>query len=324
VILAPGTYTLTATDTGLTSATSFPFTIGTHALTVIDDNNANNTGGIPQVVYSTPTTSWVQTPTSLPNNNGGTITSDSTGGDPATVTFTGTLITLYAALTPAGGAAQIFIDGNSPAQVDLTSATSAIAPVFTSPLLTAGSHTIVVKVVSGTVSIDRFVVGPATPTLAWATPADLTFGTALDGTQLDAFVSNFPGFAGTFSSSRGAGTALPVGQNQPLPVTFTPADTVNYATANATVLINGVKATPVITWTGPATNMTFGQALGPAQLNATATVNGVTIPGTFVYTPGAGTVPPTGQNFPLSVTFTPTDTADSHTGTVQSDVDVDP
>jgi hypothetical protein len=323
VILATGTYTLSATDTGLTSATSFPFGIGTHALTVIDDNNANNTGGVPQVVYSTPTTNWVQTPTSLPNNNGGTVTSDGTGGDTATVTFSGTLVTLYAVRTPSGGAAQIFIDGNSPTQVDLTG-TAAIAPVFTSPLLTAGSHTIVVKVVSGTVAIDRLVVGPATPTLAWATPADLTFGTSLDGTQLDAFVTNFPGFAGTFAYSPAAGTVLPVGQRQALTVTFTPADTANYATANATVLINVVKATPVITWTGPATDMTFGQALGPAQLNATATVNGVTVPGTFVYTPGAGTVPPTGQNFPLSVTFTPTDAADYNTVTVQSDVDVDP
>src|SRR5262249_24184210 len=46
VLLATGTYTLTATDTGLTSATSFPFTLGTHALAVIDDNNANNTGRV--------------------------------------------------------------------------------------------------------------------------------------------------------------------------------------------------------------------------------------------------------------------------------------
>src|SRR5262249_14689741 len=154
--------------------------------------NANNTGGIPQVVYSTPTTNWVQTPTGLTNNNGGTITSDGTGGDTATVAFNGTLITLYAALVPAGGAAQIFIDGGSPTQVDLTGA-AAIAPVFTSPLLTAGGHTVVVKVVSGTVAIDRFVVGPATPTLAWATPDDLTFGSPLNATQLDAFVSNFAG-----------------------------------------------------------------------------------------------------------------------------------
>src|SRR5262249_30302031 len=147
VVTAPGSYTLTATDPGLTSAVSYSFVIGTRALVVIDDNNANNTGGIPQVVYSSPTTRWVQTQTSLANNVGGTITTDSTGGDTVTVTFTGTLITLYAALTPAGGAAQIFIDGNSPTQVDLTGP-AAIAPVYTSPLLTAGSHTIVVKVVS--------------------------------------------------------------------------------------------------------------------------------------------------------------------------------
>ena len=73
-----------------------------------------------------------------------------------------------------------------------------------------------VKVVSGTVSIDDFIVGPATPTLAWATPANLTYGTALDGTELDAFVSNYAGFAGTFAYSPAAGTILPVGQDQPL------------------------------------------------------------------------------------------------------------
>src|SRR5207244_11599779 len=129
---------------------------------------------------------------------------------------------------PPAGTARIFIDGNSPAQVDLANSTAAIAPVFTSPLLAAGSHSIVVKVVSGNVSIDAFVVGPATPTLAWATPADLTYGTALGGTQLDAFVTNFASFPGTFVYTPPAGTILPVGQNQPLTVSFTPADTANY------------------------------------------------------------------------------------------------
>jgi hypothetical protein len=324
VVTTPGTYTLTATAGGLRSATSYSFTIATTALTTIDDNNANNTGTIPQVVYSNPTVNWVQSPSSLPNDFGGTITSDSTGGDTATVTFTGTLITLYAALSTTGGAAQIFIDGNAPTQVNLGSSTAAIAPVYTSPLLTAGSHTIVVKVVSGTVSIDDFVVGPATPTLAWATPANLTYGTALDGTELDAFVSNYAGFAGTFAYTPPAGTVLAVGQNEPLTVTFTPADTADYDTASAEVLISVAKATPVITWTGPATDMTYGQALGPNQLNATATVNGKTIAGTFAYTPPAGTVPHTGQNYPLSVTFTPADPADYNTVTAQSDVDVDP
>ena len=190
--------------------------------------------------------------------------------------------------------------------MNLASSTSVIAPVYTSPLLTAGTpHDRGQGRQRQPSSIDDFIVGPATPTLAWATPADLTFGTALDGTELDAFVSNFAGFPGTFTYSPPAGTVLPVGQNQPLTVTFTPTDTANYDSASAEVLINVAKATPVITWTGPDTDMTFGQALGPAQLNATATVNGTTVPGTFVYTPAAGTVPPTGQNFPLSVTFTP-------------------
>jgi hypothetical protein len=324
VVAAGGTNYLYASVPGLPNILSNPFSIVKHLLTVIDDNNANNTGSIPHVVYSTPTTSWVQTTTSLPNNVGGTITSDSTGGDTATVVFNGTLVTLYAAKTPTSGSAQIFIDGGAPTQVSLVSSTAMIAPVFTSALLASGNHTIVVKVVSGNVSIDRFVVGPATPTLAWATPANLTYGTALNGTQLDAFVTNFASFPGTFTYSPPAGTILPVGANQTLSVTFTPTNTTDYATANAQVLITVTKATPVITWTGPNTNMTFGQALGPAQLNATATVNGVTIPGTFVYTPGAGTVPPTGQNFPLSLTFTPTDTTDYNTVTAQSDVDVDP
>src|SRR5205823_14881147 len=121
---------------------------------------------------------------------------------------------------------------------------AAIAPVCTSPLLTAGGHTVVVKVVSGTVSVDRFVVGPATPTLSWATPADLTFGTPLDGTQLDAFVSNFPGFAGTFSYSPPAGTVLPPGQGQQLHVAFTPADPADDPAAKHTGLVNWLSAPP--------------------------------------------------------------------------------
>ena len=45
-----------------------------------------------------------------------------------------------------------------------------------------------------------------------------------------------------------------------------------------------LKATPTITWSTPA-DITYGTALSATQLNATASV-----PGTFVYTPAAGTV----------------------------------
>ena len=52
--------------------------------------------------------------------------------------------------------------------------------------------------------------------------------------------------------------------------------------ATATVAITVVKATPVITWATPAA-ITYGTALGAAQLNATANA-----PGTFSYTPASG------------------------------------
>ncbi|MBL8210917.1 MAG: hypothetical protein JNK87_09405 [Bryobacterales bacterium] len=69
-------------------------------------------------------------------------------------------------------------------------------------------------------------------------------------------------------------------------------------TAAALLTVN--KLTPVISWANPA-SILFGSALGSAQLNATAST-----PGTFAYTPPAGTVPAIGTS-QLSVAFTPTD-----------------
>ena len=63
------------------------------------------------------------------------------------------------------------------------------------------------------------------------------------------------------------------------------------------------QATPTITWPTPVA-IGYGTALSSTQLNATASV-----PGSFVYTPAAGTTPTVGKQT-LSVTFTPTDTTD--------------
>lgn len=60
--------------------------------------------------------------------------------------------------------------------------------------------------------------------------------------------------------------------------------------------------TPVITWADPA-DIVYGTPLSAAQLNATADVAG-----TFLYTPGPGTVLTAGVRT-LSVTFTPSDPA---------------
>jgi hypothetical protein len=87
-------------------------------------------------------------------------------------------------------------------------------------------------------------------------------------------------------------------------------------TTAATLTVS--KLTPVITWSNPA-DILFGGALGSAQLNATANVAG-----TFVYTPPAGTVLPLGSGQTLSVTFTPTDTADYNNASKSVTINVDP
>ena len=88
-----------------------------------------------------------------------------------------------------------------------------------------------------------------------------------------------------------------------LSVTFTPSDGVNYSTATASVPLTVTQAAPAITWAPPAA-IGYGTALGSGQLNAIANAAG-----TFAYTPAAGSLPGLGVST-LSVTFTPTDTAD--------------
>jgi len=91
-------------------------------------------------------------------------------------------------------------------------------------------------------------------------------------------------------------------------VTIPDAVTYNVVVTNSvgsvtsgSVTLSYVKITPALTWPTPAA-ITYGTALSATQLNATAT-----IPGTFSYTPLAGTVLGAGPAQTLAVTFTPTD-----------------
>ncbi len=141
-------------------------------------------------------------------------------------------------------------------------------------------------------------VNKASPTITWAPPAAIVYGTALSSTQLDATAS----VPGTFVYTPVTGTVLSAG-TQTLSVAFTPTDATDYQTASATVSITVTQPVTTITWAPPAA-IVYGTALSSMQLNATASV-----PGTFAYSPSAGTVLPAGTQT-LSVTFTPTDTKD--------------
>jgi Flp pilus assembly CpaE family ATPase len=144
----------------------------------------------------------------------------------------------------------------------------------------------------------QLTVTKATPTIKWPTPAAISYGTALSTAQLNATAQA----SGTFVYSPAAGEVLAAGTHT-LSVTFTPKNSANEAATRATVTLTVAKATPIITWPSPAA-IPYGSLLSAAQLNASALV-----PGTFVYTPAAGTVLAAGRQT-LSVTFAPTDTVD--------------
>jgi hypothetical protein len=102
-----------------------------------------------------------------------------------------------------------------------------------------------------------------------------------------------------------------------LSVTFTPTDTADYRSVSQTATLNVLKATPTVTWANPA-DITYGTPLSSTQLDASADVAG-----TLAYSPAAGTLLGAGS-YTLSVTFTPTDTADYNSVTQAATLNVLP
>jgi hypothetical protein len=172
-------------------------------------------------------------------------------------------------------------------------------------LLSAGAHTLSATFTPANVADYTaaqagvsLTVTKSKPSITWPKPEPITYGAALSARQLNATAS----VEGRFAYIPGAGAVLSAGTHTPS-VTFTPADTVNCATAQAAVSLVVLKATPAIEWPGPA-DISYGTPLSSAQLNATASV-----PGTFVYEPASGEMLTAGVHS-LTVTFTPTDIAD--------------
>lgn len=93
---------------------------------------------------------------------------------------------------------------------------------------------------------------------------------------------------------------------------------------NSAVILNesalmfdgGGVTVPQLTWANPA-DIVYGTALGATQLNAASDV-----PGTFAYTPPAGTVLPAGAGQTLSVLFTPSDPVHYTTATANATINV--
>ena len=106
-----------------------------------------------------------------------------------------------------------------------------------------------------------FNLTPATPTIAWSKPANITYGTPLSGTQLDATAS----VPGSFSYNPQAGTKLNVGTHG-LNTIFTPTDTTNYTTGTGSVSITVTDSPAPIdppAPTEPVSNTPYIPHLGP-------------------------------------------------------------
>jgi hypothetical protein len=151
----------------------------------------------------------------------------------------------------------------------LTWAQSAVATL--SAVAVPGTHQVVASYAGDSANAastsipTALTAGQGTPQLiTWATPAGIVYGTALSAAQLNA-TSSVPG---KFVYSPAAGTVLNVSPQQTLSVTFTPADTVDYPTAIASVTLAVIKATPAIVAVASA-----NPALLSSPVTFTATVS---------------------------------------------------
>jgi hypothetical protein len=169
-------------------------------------------------------------------------------------------------------------------------------------VLSVGTHTLSVAFIpadtASYTTSDACVavtVSKQKPTLQWLQSETMAYGAALGGAQLNATAS----VPGTFTYTPGEGALLAAGVHTPT-VKFTPEDTETYETAETTIRLTVGQSTPAISWAQPEP-IRSGEALGAAQLNATASV-----PGTFHYSTAAGVQLAPGSHR-VTVTFTPAD-----------------
>ncbi|MBN8577717.1 MAG: gliding motility-associated C-terminal domain-containing protein [Cytophagales bacterium] len=326
-----GTYPITVTG-GTDDNYAFTYTSGTLTITkatiTATAANATRIYGVANPAFTITYTGFVNSETQavldvLPTAATTATLASSVGTYPITVsggtdnnytiTYVGGVLTITKATPVVTWNNPTAITYGTPLSATQLNATASVAGTF---VYTPASGTILAAGVNQTLTVNftptditnyepvngttvQLTVNKATPVITWNNPASITYGTALSATQLNATAS----VPGTFVYSPASGTVLNAGVNQTLSVNFTPTDGANYNPVTGfTVQITVNKATPTVTWNNPAA-ITYGTALSATQLNATASV-----PGSFVYAPGLGTILNAGANQTLSVNFTPTNT----------------
>jgi hypothetical protein len=291
-----GAPSLTTTATTSSAPGAYPITAALGTLSAVNYTFSTFVKGTLTVTKATTTISWAY-PAAITYGTALSATQlDATAVDTDGASVTGTFV-----YTPAAGTV-------------LPAGTQTLSVTFT-PKSTADYTT-----ATGTVQL---VVSPELPTITWATPAAIKYGTALSGTQLDATAN----VAGTFVYSPAAGTVLAAGP-QTLSVTFTPTNT-NYATVTSSVSLTVNKASLTVTAQNAsraygAANPTFSDTFagfvngdtqsvvtGAASLTTTATTSSAV--GTYPITAALGTLSAANYTFSTFVNGTLTITQASST-----------
>ncbi len=184
-------------------------------------------------------------------------------GTPPTVSFTGAPATApylgtfpVTASTNAGVNAAITtkgsctVSGTSGSSTNETATVTITSDTGTCTITASWPATSVYAAITMTQST---IEEKATPTVSWANPAPIIYGTPLSATQLDATAS----VAGTFKYTPAAGKVLAAG-TQTLSVTFTPTSKdYSSVTQKATLVVNQASTTTTITSISPS-NPTAG------------------------------------------------------------------
>jgi outer membrane protein OmpA-like peptidoglycan-associated protein len=233
----------------------------------------------------------------------------------------------------------------APSQITPTITWDNPASITTNDALSSTQLNAVARGTNGAVVPGSFSYNPAAGTKLTAgthslyvlfTPTDGTTYTVASKTvtilvNAIAATINITNLTHTYNGSPQGATVTTTPSNLPVRVTYngsatvptnagsyavvaTSTDVNNPATASATLVIS--KADPDLIWSAPAA-ITQGTALGSAQLNAESNV-----PGTFTYTPSAGTMLSAGLGNALGAVFVPTDSANYNNGSVSTIIDV--
>jgi probable HAF family extracellular repeat protein len=244
----------------------------TYLLAVADPNDLLGNFSEAQNVLALPISSELST-TSLT-----TSVAESTWG--RGVTFTATVTpNLSGSGTPTGTVT--FFDGTTALGTGTLQLTNGIdQATYATSTLQPGGHTITAVYSGDTNFLESSSAGlsqqvdKAKPTITWANPADIAYGTPLDrSTQLDA-VASFSGqpLAGQYSYTPAGGVVLHAGQGQVLSVIFTPDDQTHYQTVQQTATIN-VTSVP-LTITANNQTMVSGQPVPALTASYSGFVNG--------------------------------------------------